>query len=690
VKPIDLLSALGNVRDSYVIRSGEFRQGKHPVQAKRLSAKRLWLIAAVIVLSLLLAGCAIAYVLSLRDMAFGEREETYCDGSSQTVTLLSLQGVRGTPGYRASREWYEWKQTYDTDGAVRYSDAAFSEDFGDAYYAYNLYSREMKDKLDEICAKYDLELLGKKYVDPDIEAGCEALQIQGIFRPAAQAEADWDSIRYYANGSFEVEGFVTLPGGRARSVSYSCHRKGAFTELYGSIGPEGTYEEGTYTTSYGVDVLMVTQTGPFQRNAFLMADRGAYVFMLCVHAFDEAPMPDRAELESYAECFDLTAEPQRVGQDDLTAAGERLAAQTKAHEADYEKKMHSFSELGYEDRIKFQLENAVNPERLGFAVMDLEGNGSQELLVGENGYIRAVYTTVDGGTQHMMIPRVVYRTAINFGIDKGVGAAGISANATYLYLCEGNALAYVFALQGGGSAYHFASVKNGKLVWTDCIACDPENYPENPWQRFDENYRSHPITEEAFNRTIRSYPRVCVDLYPISDYPLSDDSPSGIGNPPDSYSSFRDLVRHRLEPDWDRSGWGYQLLDLDGDGSQELIWKEDGWTGVFTIKDGQVKQLAGGMDVTVCQGNILALTRSYLDRNKTHCYYKIVGGDSVLVDYLRYDADKDPNNPWMRSADNSGQDASMMPVSQAQFDAIRAKYTPLELNWKPVSEYPTA
>ena len=689
MKPIVLLESLGNIKDAYVISAEEFRQGKRRKPVKRLRAKRFWLIAAVIALTLLLVGCAAVYVLSLQDMAFGEEEQTYYDGSSQTVTLLSLQGLRGTPGYQASKEWYEWLQTYDTDGAIRYSDEAFSEDFGDDYYAYNLYSREMKDKLDKICAKYDLELLGKMYVDPDVEAGCKALQIQGVFRPGTQAEADWGNIRYYTNGSFDLEGYVTLSGNDPRIVSFSCHRKDAFSELYGSIGPKGTYEEWTYTTSYGVDVLMVIETGGVRGHALIMADRGPYVSLFSIYEFEEMPLPDKAGLEAYAEAFDFSAEPQRVSQEDQYAADGRRKQADQAAAKDYDKMAHSFSQLGYEDRIKFQLENAVNPEQLGFAILDLEGNGSEDLLVGENGYIRAVYTTRDGGSQHMMPLTVMLLNAYNIGTDKCVGESG-SASWSYIYLCENNSLAYVYILRGGGKGYYFASMKNGELVWTDQIVYDPLNTSQgdSKWCRFDDSYNSYPITEEEFNRIVASYPRVTLDMDPISDYPLTDDSPSGIGMPPETYDSYDMLLRNRMDWERDRSDWDYLLTDLDVDGQPELIWQEGSWTGVFTMKDGQVKQLIGGIDVKLCDGNIFAVTRAYLDGNKTCCYYKIVNGNAVLVDYLRYDADKNPDNPWMQSADNSGQDISMEYISQAQFDSICAKYTPLELNMKPVAEYP--
>ena len=691
MKAMDLLKSLGNVKDSYVISAEEFRQGKQHTQVKHISTKRIWLIAAAIVLSLLLVGCAIVYILSLQDMAFGTRTQEYYEGSSQEVTLLSIQGIKGSPGYRATAEWYEWLQTYDTDMSVYHSEKAFSEDFGDDYYAYNLYSREMKDKLDEICEKYGLELLGKIYVDPDIEAGCKALQIPGIFRPGVNVEADFRQICYYANGSFDLEGYMSLDGENHHIVSYRCHRKNAFSDLYSSVGPEGTYDEWTYTTSYGVDVLMVLDYGGVRGNASMYVEQGEYVFLFGISEFEDMPLPDKEMMEAYAEAFDFTVQPQRVSQQEIQKTEERREEADSAFAAEYDKKLHSFSQLGYEDRIKFQLEHALNPDRLGFAVLDLEGNGTEDLLVGENGYIRAVYTTKDGGSQHMMPLSLAYMDVYTTGADKGVGEYQ-GTSWSYIYLCENNSLVYVYDRVGDSVAYHFASMVNGELVWTDRILYDPLNpyLEDSKWQRYDENNLSHPITEEEFNNIVASYPRASLEMYPISDYPLSDNSPSGIGNPPIVYESYEELVRSRTDPEWemDRSNWGYQLTDLDGDGQQELIWKEGGWIGVFTMKDGQVKQLASGRDVKLCEGNIIAVTRSYLDGNKTYCYYRIVDGNTVLEDNLRYDKDKNTDNPWMRSSDNSGQDYSMATISETEFESVRGKYIPVDLLLKPVTDYP--
>ena len=76
MKAMDLLVGFGSVKDSYVISAEEFRQGKQKAQIKRLSTRKMWLIAAVIALMLLLVGCAVAYVNGWFQQIFSARSET--------------------------------------------------------------------------------------------------------------------------------------------------------------------------------------------------------------------------------------------------------------------------------------------------------------------------------------------------------------------------------------------------------------------------------------------------------------------------------------------------------------------------------------------------------------------------------------------------------------------------------------
>ena len=76
MKAMDLLVGFGSVKDSYVISAEEFRQGKKKAQIKRLSTRKMWLIAAVIALMLLLVGCAVAYANGWFQQIFSSRSET--------------------------------------------------------------------------------------------------------------------------------------------------------------------------------------------------------------------------------------------------------------------------------------------------------------------------------------------------------------------------------------------------------------------------------------------------------------------------------------------------------------------------------------------------------------------------------------------------------------------------------------
>lgn len=76
MKAMDLLIGFGSVQDSYVISAEEFRQGKKNAQIKRLSTRKMWLIAAVMALTLLLVGCAVAYANGWFQQIFSARSET--------------------------------------------------------------------------------------------------------------------------------------------------------------------------------------------------------------------------------------------------------------------------------------------------------------------------------------------------------------------------------------------------------------------------------------------------------------------------------------------------------------------------------------------------------------------------------------------------------------------------------------
>lgn len=500
--------ALGSVNDKFIEEMYGPGEAKKNL-VRRHTGKKMWLIAAVIATMVFLMGCALVYVLTLEDMAFGSEVQEYYDGSTEEVTLLSLQGIQGTPGYQATKEWYDWLETYDTDGTVWDSHEAYGVDYGEEYFAYSIYSQEMKEKLDEICAKYDLELLGRWYVDPDLEAGCAALQIASIYRPDVQVEADFESILYYANGSFDLEGFTQLPGYGRRIVSFSCHRKDAFTELHAGIGPEGTYEEWTYTTSYGVDVLMVIDRGGVRDHAFMMVDTEMYTYYLGIYEFEDMPLPEKEELEAYAEVFDFAVQPQRVSSEDLSAVDHRreeadAALRSENYYRGFRVDMSTgawYPPEGYSDSfesyIPYILEYAP-AEYHYYTLVDLDGDGTEELLWGsEDGYIYEVAVMVDG--------------EVSLRFDD--------------YLCEGNILfcelnhdeyapGGVEFLKGNlCTSYQYNTLSERIVKLYDLPDTDQ-------WVEVRPGQEDRFITEAEAKQIMAQYPIVELNMKPLSEYPL--------------------------------------------------------------------------------------------------------------------------------------------------------------------------
>lgn len=102
------------------------------------------------------------------------------------------------------------------------------------------------------------------------------------------------------------------------------------------------------------------------------------------------------------------------------------------------------------------------------------------------------------------------------------------------------------------------------------------------------------------------------------------------------------------------------------------------------MKNGKVKILECGEQLRICEGNYILHTQSYLDGNRATSVYRVQNGNAILVDYLRYDKDVNPENPWFYGT--NAQDASLKPVSRQQYEAILAKYVPLELETQTVSQ----
>lgn len=165
----NILVGLSYIDRKYIEESEEdMRSEKVALNPRRMSARKIWLIAAVVAMLLMLVGCGVAYALHLQSLKIGE--ETYTqnmryekDGSTIPPTekikqYISVAGPEGSRNQLAAQEWMDFRQSYDPDQSLRKAAGDFQKPA--EYGSYDAYTADMLDKIDEICDKYGLKLAG--------------------------------------------------------------------------------------------------------------------------------------------------------------------------------------------------------------------------------------------------------------------------------------------------------------------------------------------------------------------------------------------------------------------------------------------------------------------------------------------------------------------------------------------------
>lgn len=240
------------------------------------------LIAAIVSLMLLLMGCAIL-VMSLQDVKIGNLSASFeiLDSEGNVLMekdapqdIISLHGLKDSPAYLAHQEWFEFQETYDPDLKILLSSEEF--DAPDAYDAYNPYTQEMVDKIDEIVAKYDLNLLGPFAVFQrwEYKTFQECLNIESLVVSEEKATVTDMSGYFYEAGNFKVEFNMEMqdkerswPHLMLNSIYYS--RKDNFDDVTMNVGNIEWWDQWNYTTSSGYQVMIASS----QFGAIVICDK---------------------------------------------------------------------------------------------------------------------------------------------------------------------------------------------------------------------------------------------------------------------------------------------------------------------------------------------------------------------------------------------------------------------------------
>ena len=679
MKPIDLLKSLGNVKDTYVISAEEFRQGKQQAKVKRLSTKRALMIAAVIALTLLLVGCAVVYVLRMQNLHVGEYSPympTIYDEDGNVVPvetrkpsqLLSIQGVH----MDALAEWVEFTNSYDQDGSIMAAaERAFREggpgnpwDLPANYHlTYGCYSQEMIDKLDEIIEKYDLKLLSAYTTCQSYEMSVmfEALGFDGVMLDSPKAKVEYADGDFHLEGSFWLELFLTMDGEHWKcdneivTVLYSV--KDYFDPRTSGVIDFDNYTQWDYTRKDGRQVLLALSEGA----ARIYADLSDA--MMTVSLSGNTWIDDRRvdmtpdALEEIAEMVDLSIQPHPAEQEEV----DRLKAEAMdAYEAEQAAKRQQRENAGYQEYVDYYYNLVRDMGGGSYLLWDVNNDGVEELVINGD----SILSMKDGKSYK-------YFDFASTGIIPG-----------RFRPCQENVFE-VWTEDWGDNRYYFYQADTEGVTFLTGLS---RSVKTGQWYLNDEAGNKTEITEAEAQAIRDAYPNIDFDWTPLKYYGKD-------YTPPNYNDPYANHIANYLDRFEKAQNYEYALLDIDGNGVQELVAKDSPqerdhqtyyYLSVYTIQDGEVKNVAGGIS-HILEGGILESSDEHAPGNSNRAFYEFFrytedGGQ--MIEKIMYE----PDGYWARQENGKDGRAVQEEEALSVLNAYKAKR--IELDMKPFAEYP--
>ena len=683
----DLFDVIGEASERHVLDALNTRGGAQ-LKMKRLSLNRVLLIAAAIALLLVLAGC-VAVFLGLQSRVIGEVSYTkYADDQGEPIApteivqnVISLYGYQGSSSYKAAQEWYSFLENYDP------GDEAFSNEntlnIPDNYYfTYQCVTWDMVDMVDEIARKYNLKTMGTLAVAQnwDTELFFEAIGIDGLCRSGAQANVKYGSGYFYPEGAFRMSADIALIGEEAlwtdwvyTSVLYT--RKDLFDPKFTTINPS-EYEEWTYSTPDGTEVLIAM--GP--NDALLFAEQeDAYITVTMatnIPALDLRPEEDhttKEALQQLADVYDFTIRPKPV--EDMESVRAALEESNAAWEAE---RMAAASIPGHGSFSEYLI-NEYDRIRsdLYYCFLDINHDGAQDLILGsKDGKILQALTITDEVVSEMdyNLCGYLYEDDVLMQPDYWDHTKTFR-----FYQLNGSSVEFLFYLDYDQRTDRWC--RNS----TD-------------WDR----ELASPITEQDAQKIINGYSRINMKMVPLMEFIVDTDGTTlrqaiEAGalhvSEVEMLRIYADYIKEYNATGYDRSCKYYCLKDVNNDAITDLIFSDntDEFHHIVTVYNGELRLIVSQDHLFLCEDGILLSNFRQFNgdgtQTTTYNWYKLdctmPNGGRVLISSVKYN----PQEPaWYFDEDANGYYEKI--ISQSEYDAVIDSYPRIELDMKPIAEFP--
>lgn len=624
------------------------RRGAHQQKA---SSQRWWTIIP--------AAAALFAVVLLVIFVLGRTDKTPPSMSNVPTEPLTLESLQSSANYKASMEIKDYVQSYNATGDV-------DETLSEAYRAYGCRNTEMAQKVDEICTKYGLNKVGDGISPDTTEEMFTALDVRSMVRDSGNGDVTTSNPSYSADGNFEFWGATTVSG-VDYPIEYRVYRamKQTLSTAYWEIENTSDYQWSNYVTTAGTDVLIAVG----QNNSLVLTDTGDSVVVIVVmNATTGDTQTGKAALEALANTFDLSLAPRtRNAPVETTAPTERGTAIPEAYQPVIAKYVtalteHWGGEACSNADISLLVSYATSPSELGYALLDLDNDGTDELVIAndaERQVIYDLYSLVDGKLVHVFTgwDRNSYELREGFRI-LNIGSNG-AASADYVY-CH---------------------LSNGQLVTDSLIRFDAATDPDHPWFRGTGENDLAPITDENWSED---------EIYsasaslPIAITPFADDSAGSYDPALADYEGYLSII--------DTSSIKYYALrDLDGDGQDELLLYNSGETlmKVAAIQNGTAQEILSGNVLDLCEGNVLEAWEGGSGAEQ-RTYYRVENHTAVPFECIIYNIDE---NQCYRDSNYDFYEENLTPITEEEYNRVVNTYPGMsfwDCNPKPLEKMNSA